>query len=377
MLKRVLPAFLITLIVVAGCKNEQYNFDALPDTVKSFFTISNEELNIDEAIQFNNESENADTYTWDFGDGTTSTETNPTKTYTSPGSYTVKLTAVGPGGTGNYSVNVGVLDPNAVIDTDKELYFIEYGNPPRAIRKISLVPGSVTETVVSLANRAGVGLAYDSVNDKVYFTDFITTGAGKVWRMNTDGSDMEELVSGINDPYGISINLDGGKIYWADEAGNISRANLDGSSLEREFIKIAGARMRSVAYNSKNDLIYFYDYWLEDIYVANSDGTGVTKIIEDVFGYSFFVDEVNEKIYYEDRQGGARNIMMANLDGSNIVKFADSPATQVFGMAIDYNANKFYWTERDNGLIRRANLDGSEAETFLSGLNSPRGMFIK
>jgi gliding motility-associated-like protein len=31
--------------------------------------------------------------TWNFGDGTTSTQINPTKTYTTPGTYTVKLTA--------------------------------------------------------------------------------------------------------------------------------------------------------------------------------------------------------------------------------------------------------------------------------------------
>lgn len=35
-------------------------------------------------------------YLWDFGDGTTSSEANPTHTYKKPGKYTVKLTATGP-----------------------------------------------------------------------------------------------------------------------------------------------------------------------------------------------------------------------------------------------------------------------------------------
>ncbi|MHC4643681.1 MAG: PKD domain-containing protein, partial [Planctomycetota bacterium] len=38
------------------------------------------------------------TWTWDFGDGTTSNERNPTHTYQDTGSYTVKLTVVGPRG---------------------------------------------------------------------------------------------------------------------------------------------------------------------------------------------------------------------------------------------------------------------------------------
>jgi serine protease len=38
------------------------------------------------------------TWTWDFGDGTTSNERNPYHTYQGPGTYTVKLTVVGPRG---------------------------------------------------------------------------------------------------------------------------------------------------------------------------------------------------------------------------------------------------------------------------------------
>jgi PKD repeat protein len=38
------------------------------------------------------------TWTWDFGDGTTSNERNPAHTYQNLGSYTISLTVVGPGG---------------------------------------------------------------------------------------------------------------------------------------------------------------------------------------------------------------------------------------------------------------------------------------
>ena len=45
------------------------------------------------AITFQNASQNATNYLWDFGDGTTSTEENPSKSYNEMGHYNVKLTA--------------------------------------------------------------------------------------------------------------------------------------------------------------------------------------------------------------------------------------------------------------------------------------------
>lgn len=44
-------------------------------------------------IQFNNESQKAETYEWHFGDGATSTDASPTHRYTSSGNYVVQLKA--------------------------------------------------------------------------------------------------------------------------------------------------------------------------------------------------------------------------------------------------------------------------------------------
>lgn len=373
LLKRTLPILLILLLAMIGCKSDKYNFDELSPTVRSYFTLNGTALNINEAITFSNKSEHAEVYNWDFGDGTSSTEQRPSKIYTQPGVYTIKLKAIGPGGTGNYAVDVTIIDPNAIIDTDKELFFIEYGS--KLLRKLSLVPGSAAETVVSLDGKQGHGMAYDAVNEKIYYCDFQTSNSGKIYRMNTDGTKSELLLTGLGSPYGVALNLADNKMYIAD-GNNISRANLDGSNYEKEFIKVTSGAMRAVGFNTKTKLIYYYDVNAENMHVAKADGTGSAIFIPGAYGYGMCIDEENEKIYYDDRNSGG--LMRANLDGSGKVKVAAFSGNRGgSGVAVDTHAKKVYWSETNNGLIKRANLDGTEIEMVLSGVNNPRGMFIK
>ncbi len=59
-------------------------------------------------VSFTNLSTNADSYLWDFGDGTTSTAVNPQHLYTTKGSFTVKLTATNKNACSN-TVSLGKL----------------------------------------------------------------------------------------------------------------------------------------------------------------------------------------------------------------------------------------------------------------------------
>lgn len=60
---------------------------------------------------FDNDSNNADSYHWDFGDGNESTEENPAHTYAEDGTYTVTLTATNPCGTSTFTQTVTIATP--------------------------------------------------------------------------------------------------------------------------------------------------------------------------------------------------------------------------------------------------------------------------
>ncbi|MEM6642263.1 MAG: PKD domain-containing protein [Bacteroidota bacterium] len=87
-----------------GCNNDDENETTL--VTASFVTVVD---NSTGAISFINLSENAEDYLWDFGDGSTSTEVDPTKSYELGGEYMVSLNATGPTGTASIQSVVNAL----------------------------------------------------------------------------------------------------------------------------------------------------------------------------------------------------------------------------------------------------------------------------
>lgn len=63
------------------------------------------------SVVFTNTSTNSESYSWAFGDGTTSTEMAPTKVYAQGGTYNVVLTAVGAVGTTTSTKTIAVDIP--------------------------------------------------------------------------------------------------------------------------------------------------------------------------------------------------------------------------------------------------------------------------
>jgi PKD repeat protein len=66
-------------------------------------------------IQFRNSSINAESYTWDFGDKTFSSEKNPSHTYNMPGNFIVKLTVTNIAGTSSQNRLITVYQKPAAV----------------------------------------------------------------------------------------------------------------------------------------------------------------------------------------------------------------------------------------------------------------------
>lgn len=342
--------------------------EPLPEPVAAF-TPSKTTATVGEAITFTNESTNATSYTWSFGDGTTSTEEAPSKTFAAAGTFKVTLVAKGAGGSNSKDQDITV-----VVGT--QIYFIDTAD--EAIKKFSISNPTEVSTFLDVTGAAGVGLAFDATNNKVYFSDFNATDDGKVWRLNADGTGLTNIVSSLYDVYGIALNVAGGKIYMTDDAdasdvGHIYQTNLDGTG-KVAVVTQDGAGFRAVALDLTNNKMYYYEVNDENLWMANLDGTNPQIAVAGVYGYAILVDAANSKIYFDDQNSGDGELKSASLTGTNVTT-VDATASRIYGIA--KNGDKLYWSARDNGEIYQASLSGTGKVTLKTGLSSPRGIFVK
>ncbi|WP_420400202.1 PKD domain-containing protein [Flagellimonas sp.] len=101
---------MILAVSYLGCEEDDEG-NVLPEVLAGFTQLTTEGTG---TVSFINTSENADNYEWDFGDGTTSTEIDPIKTY-GTGTYTVSLTASNAaGGSDTFEDELVILVPEAV-----------------------------------------------------------------------------------------------------------------------------------------------------------------------------------------------------------------------------------------------------------------------
>lgn len=102
-LKKILPLFtVIALIVWAGC-NKDDDDNNTPVAAFSYALTG-----VPGEVQFTNQSQNAQIYEWDFGNGNNSTITSPSHTYDENDDFIVTLKATGNGQTVSVSDTVTV-----------------------------------------------------------------------------------------------------------------------------------------------------------------------------------------------------------------------------------------------------------------------------
>lgn len=368
---------IITLMLTIGVGFQSCSDDDFPvppaSTVPSFtYNISNDEF-APATVSFSNtsivpETVGTATYYWNFGDGESSSEANPTYVYDQAGVYVVNLVV-----TTSQSLEIKkssqtivIKDPNA---TGTPIY---YTDGAQLYQGLINTQAPIFTPVSGVAAQSSYGMVMDTLNLKLYISDY---DADKIYRANLDGSNFEDFRTGLDSPNGMAIDYQENQIYF-DTSSGIQRADLDVTDLSQreDFVTGQANDPDGLGIDLQNRKLYWINY-NGGVWSKNLDGTGETEIIPAIEGASIIV--VGNRIYYDEYvASGDIRLKSANLDGTGVTTIAVGITRVVYGLAYDANAQKLYWGDRNNDTMMRTNLDGTNAEVWYQATSDTRGIVI-
>ena len=203
-------------------------------------------------------------------------------------------------------------------------------------------------------------LKVDSAAGKLYYTAMYTYGLSRIERINLDGFDREVLVPWSTfTPGGIVIDPDNEHLYWISQEYGLRRQNFDGTNPVTLVGPALGWWEGLAA-----DLRAEYIFWIHDDRVmrANLDGSGVREIIPSsaLAEGDLEVDPVAQRIYWM----GVGGIHSAKYNGSD-VQYVVASGEYANDFEIDLTGRRIYWHTPLDGVVKNANLDGSDIQSEL------------
>lgn len=187
--------------------------DGSSEAPTAAFSVANNNVPVNSPVTFDNTSENAGGWVWDFGDGNTSTQENPAHVYTAPGTYEVNLTVSNCNGSATAATQIVTVQENP-----------EFTWTPGSIA-VTLDAGTTGTETLTLCNIGAGDLTLDldatgAVNSVGYQFGFVTNdnGADFSWQLlDTDFNVVQESQEtfAANETYVVTMSgLDAEEEYY-------------------------------------------------------------------------------------------------------------------------------------------------------------------
>lgn len=261
------------------------------------------------------------TYAWDFGDGGTSTEANPTYTYASSGTFTVNLTVTGSDlvstATASTSVEIAAQQPTAVPPASPSFTLTGSG----AASAIAFSPTG--GRLAAAYGNANIAQVWDVGSQSVLATLTGHTGSVNAVAWNT--------ISGQP----VTAGSDGNVILW-DSATGASVATLaTGGTLVKVGVNPAGT---IIAVGDTSGLVTLWDSGAQTIITQLQANAGISGLsfrpdgqqlaYASSSGTVYIYDLLNNVAFFEFNAGSAVTALSYSPDGERLAAgFADGSIT--------------------------------------------------
>jgi len=251
-------------------------------------------------------------------------------------------------------VLVAIVAPSSFAQT---MLFAGNGNGSDPVYRANLDGSNLQQVVTGLGGPQDIEV--EPVGGKVYWTD-----SGKVQRANLDGTNVEDVVTGLTAPRGLAVDEANGHVYITSTVtDSIVRADTSSIPTAVTTTLVSGLNAPiDVRVDAAGGKLYWNDVNNSLIQSANLDGSGVTTIAS-VNGWSIEIDAAAQRIYYTTG-GSIGFVSMAGGALQTLVTGLVSPD----GLALDVAAGKIYWADRTADKVQRANLDGTNVEDLVANV---------
>jgi len=350
--------FCLGALALSSCVENDPDYVSFPDPDVNFsYSVDGDAYALDyyvvSTIRFNNTSAKTGNFVWDFGDGTTSTETSPLHKYDKAGEYTVKLTL---DGVGYKSAPITIFDitPKLAvasqstdvieINSTKVTFNIALPNPENLKCRYEWIfpegtidaSGSPMTTFTGYADEAG-NIEYPGE------VTFKHLGSQKITLrtyFDIDGENRRLEDSYLNVQVGSPVEAP--TLYYAEKDGNIKAIKLVDPSQLPTGTKVMPYDMGVKSGNNPFQIVY------ADVNTVGEDGTPAKE------GWIYILDAGKQYYYINDENGvlGDGLITAMRTDGTGVNTVITNVGGYAFndpfqGTAAD---GKLYYTDRNTGI---------------------------
>jgi hypothetical protein len=268
-----------------------------------------------------------------------------------------------------------ILIYTTVSPQSTKIFWIAEGTTNGKIQASGINGGFFTDIFTGLELPRALAIDTTVSPQKIYVAEII---GQRIIRMDIDGSNPEDVVTGVSSISDLELDLLSRTIFWIADSWDddrISRADMDGLNSNVEDILTStwvGLDFMGIGI----DVLAQKIYWVQannggsdKILRMNYDGSGY-EILLTIADVSLIgpwdIDVVGDKFYFTDPGLGVDVIYSAFLDGSGIDTVVAEAEALYF--TVDTTANYIYWG--DDYTIHRANLDNTNKVELVTGLQN-------
>ena len=425
----------ILALIASACVESTPDYQNFPTKDVDFsFAVEGDEYSTDfyyvSTLQFTNTSSKSGAVKWDFGDGTTSTEANPTHKYAESGQYNVKLTVDGVGSRTYPLLIMDIVPKMTVASQSAETMVINdvtltidltLPNPDNLICKYiwKMPEGTMRSDGTPITTFEGMSHEDGSI-DNPGELKFKNIGSQKIevqTYFDVNGENRRLADSYVNVQVG--AHMEAPTLYYACYGGNIKAYKLINDSDLPEGTKnlpfdmgvSSGVTPQNLIFArvDNQDYIYILDcgknfcYQVDNdgvlgdgkISVMSADGSYANVVISNVGGHAFSDPfsgcVVGDNLYYNDRNTGFSVIPLTDrgkketrINSNTDSYFCSNQALGYYGRGIAYGAvhsalaydksGTWWWPKNYNasGIFRFKNYDigktdSAPTEVLLNG----------